>query len=83
MTKLAMRGMRSTTGTYRTEEDRRFYRRWARAMCFIDFIVFAVLLIGVSLYDRQTLRMARSNLTAGIEMRTMPASSQNASGVRK
>lgn len=58
MTKLFMRSMRSSTGANRTEDDHSAYRRWARAMCIIDFVVFAALLVGVSLYDLRTNQMA-------------------------
>lgn len=84
MSKLAIRGsVPPTDGHTEFEEDRQCYRRWARGSLLVDFIVFAVLLIGVSLYDRQTSQTARNDLTAGLNMRTMPANAQNSSGVRK
>lgn len=84
MTRLAMRGSRSSASApEQTEEERQCYRRWARASCVVDFVIFAALLIGFSLYDRQTSRPARNDLTARIDMRTIPANSQNTSGARK
>ncbi|MGY4505460.1 hypothetical protein ACVWYH_009417 [Bradyrhizobium sp. GM24.11] len=84
MSRLAMRGsVPPTDRRTESEEDRQCYRRWARASYVVDFIVFAALLIGFSLYDRQTSRTERNDLTAGLDMRTMPVNSQNSSGVRK
>lgn len=84
MTRLAMRGLRSSASApEQTEEERQCYRRWARASYVVDFVIFAALLVGFSLYDRQTSRPARNDLTAGIDMRTIPANSQNTSGARK
>lgn len=84
MTQLAMRGSRSSASPReQTEEERQCYRRWARASHVVDFILFAALLIGCSLYDRQASRMALNDLTAGVEMSAMPASPQNTSGARR
>jgi hypothetical protein len=70
MTKLAMGSRRASVGTHeQTEEDRKCYRRWARASYVIDFAVFAGLLIGFSLYDRQSARPAQHELTSSIEER--------------
>lgn len=80
MTRLAMRGRHSSRpASAPTEEDRQTYRRWARASYVIDFMVFAALLIGFSLYDRQTSRTARNDLTAGVNVKAMPPSPQNTS----
>lgn len=84
MSRLAMRGpVPPTDGHTESEEDRQCYRRWARASLLVDFSIFAVLLIGVSLYDRQTSQTVRNDLTAGLNMRTMPANARNSSGARK
>lgn len=83
MTRLAMRSRHPSRPAFApTEEDRQTYRRWARASYVIDFIVFAALLIGASLNDRQTSRLARNDLTAGIDVKATPPSSQNTSGDR-
>lgn len=83
MTRLAMRSTHSSRpASAPTEEDRQTYRRWARASYVVDFIVFAALLIGFSLYDRQASRLARNDLTAGIDVKATPPRSQNASGGR-
>jgi hypothetical protein len=80
MTRLAMRGMRSMTGMSRTDEDRSTTRRWARAMCMIDFIVFAAVLIGVSLYDLRANQVADHVRTIGADA---PADLQTTAGIRK
>lgn len=80
MTRLAMRSTHSSRpASAPTEEDRQTYRRWARASYVIDFVVFAALLIGFSLYDRQTSRTARNDLTAGVDVKAMPPNPQNTS----
>lgn len=79
MTRLVMRSTRLSVHEA-TEEDRQTYRRWARASYLVNFIVFAALLIGFSLYDRQGARMAHNDLTAGIDLKAAPASSPNTNG---
>ena len=81
MTRLVMRSTRFSAHEA-TEEDRQTYRRWARASYLVDFIVFAALLIGFSLYERQGSRVAHDDLTAGIDQKRVPASSRNAGGDR-
>jgi hypothetical protein len=65
-----------------SEEDRQCYRRWARACYVVYLFILTALLIGFSLYDRQTSRVAHNSLTAGIDLKAIPGSSQNASGDR-
>lgn len=80
MTRLAMRSRHPSKPAFApTEEDRQTYRRWARASYIVDFLVFAALLIGFSLYDRQTSQTARNDLTAGVDVKAMPPSPQNTS----
>lgn len=80
MTRLAMHGSRLVTNLSRSGRDRAVYRRWARAMCVIDFLIFAVLLIGVSLYDLRTNLMPDHARVTGSDA---PANLQTATSIRK
>lgn len=80
MTRLAMHGSRLGTNLSRSGRDRAVYRRWARAMCIIDFLIFAVLLIGVSLYDLRTNQIADHVRAIGSDA---PSNLQTTAVIRK
>ena len=54
-------------------------RRPRRASCVFDFLVFAALLIGCSLYDRPTSKIVRSGRTDDVHVKVVPVISPSAS----